>query len=80
MQASDKLRWILAPAFAILALEARAQTALIQGGVTEGLANGMRVGAIVPGDRWHALKPERLRLALGRTPGGGVTVWAGLSF
>lgn len=196
MRASPKWRWLLVPAFAALALEARAQTILAQGSVNEGLASGMKVrvrtgaglrftgrvfstdesslsvvdghgvalkfgrdqiqgievglarsrgqgalrgaawgavamavvgsalyltdraskrddglcgnlevgittcttgsdvaagtiggaligatiGAIVPGDRWHALKPESLRLTLGGAPGGGVSVRAALSF
>ena len=41
---------------------------------------GATIGAIVPGERWQALKPDRLKLALGPGPRGGVFVRAALSF
>ena len=41
---------------------------------------GAALGALHPGERWLPVKPDALRVGLGRAPGGGVAVRASLSF
>lgn len=49
-------------------------------GAFGGALVGAAIGAAVPGERWQALRPDRLAFGLGPTRGGGVAVRASLSF
>ena len=49
-------------------------------GTVGGALVGAAIGVFMPGERWHALKPEAVRLGVGPAPGGGVAVRASLSF
>jgi hypothetical protein len=55
-------------------------TADVLMGTFGGALVGAAIGAALPGERWHALRPDKVAFGIGPTRSGGVAIRASLSF